>query len=215
MIETVYCDLDGPLLDTQLRQFRCYEEILHTLGFAAMDCNRYWTMKRDRRALHEQLAVTGAEPAGAEFRTRWLERIESPDLLALDSVHAGAAERLESWRRRGIRIVVVSLRQNREGALQQLETLALAPLIDLTLIVPHARGASGKAAAVRESVADFDPRQSLWIGDTEVDVAAARDAGCAMWGVGCGIRTVEYLSAMGADRVSQTLVEVDVDAAFA
>ncbi len=43
------------------------------------------------------------------------------------------------------------------------------------------------------------------VGDTPLDVAAARDAGCATLGVATGRYRVEELAATGADHVVETL----------
>jgi phosphoglycolate phosphatase-like HAD superfamily hydrolase len=63
-------------------------------------------------------------------------------------------------------------------------------------------------AALRRAAARFgpiDPRQALVVGDTPLDVVAARDAGCATLGVATGQYPVEELAASGADHVAEDL----------
>ncbi len=65
-------------------------------------------------------------------------------------------------------------------------------------------------AALRRAAArhgPLEPREVLVVGDTPLDVAAARDAGCATLGVATGRYGVEELAASGADHVVETLQE--------
>jgi phosphoglycolate phosphatase-like HAD superfamily hydrolase len=49
------------------------------------------------------------------------------------------------------------------------------------------------------------PAEVLVVGDTPLDVAAARGAGCAVLGVATGRYRIEELAACGADHVVETL----------
>ncbi len=63
-------------------------------------------------------------------------------------------------------------------------------------------------AALRRAAArhgPIEPPEVLVVGDTPLDVAAARDAGCATLGVATGRYRVEELAASGADHVVETL----------
>ncbi len=65
-------------------------------------------------------------------------------------------------------------------------------------------------AALRRAAArhgPIEPREALVVGDTPLDVAAARDAGCATLGVATGRYRAEELAACGADHVVETLEE--------
>ncbi len=63
-------------------------------------------------------------------------------------------------------------------------------------------------AALQRAAARFGPihpREALVVGDTPLDVAAAREAGCATLGVATGRYGVEELAASGADHVTLDL----------
>jgi phosphoglycolate phosphatase-like HAD superfamily hydrolase len=52
-------------------------------------------------------------------------------------------------------------------------------------------------------------RRAVWIGDTEVDLCAARFLGCPAWMVTCGIRSAEFLQALRPDRLAASLADFD------
>ena len=56
----------------------------------------------------------------------------------------------------------------------------------------------------------LDPGRALWIGDTEVDVAAARALGCPVWLLTCGLRTGPYLASLAPEFLGPDLTQVDL-----
>jgi phosphoglycolate phosphatase-like HAD superfamily hydrolase len=68
------------------------------------------------------------------------------------------------------------------------------PLFDHVVAVRSAESGSGKAEAVRDIIALDDYETALWIGDTEIDIIAARQLGVKVCVVECGLRTAEYLA---------------------
>jgi phosphoglycolate phosphatase len=210
---TIILDLDGPLLDGRYRHHACYRRILTDHGHRVLDLAEYWEMKRQRLDRRAQLAATGAEALYDTFLASWLALIETPELLALDRLHDGVLPKLDDWRRRGFRLLLATQRHNALGLLAQLADLGLWDFFAHVVGCDHAEGGVGKARRVRDRVADDDQR--LWVGDTEVDVDAARTLGCPVWAVSCGIRTEAYLQSLAPDFLSASLNDIDLHGLWA
>src|SRR5262249_1152691 len=119
-VRTVILDLDGPLLDGRDRHYACYRGILEAAGYVPGDADRYWEMKRNRAERRAHLAASGAEAIYEEFQRAWLDRIEAPELLALDRVQPGAPDVLGRWKDRGIQLVLATFRRHPDRLLDQL-----------------------------------------------------------------------------------------------
>jgi phosphoglycolate phosphatase len=209
-VSTVILDLDGPLLDGRDRHHACYRAILEAAGHVPLDADRYWEMKRNRADRLAQLAASGAEALYEPFLRAWLDRIEAPEFLALDRVQPGALDVLSRWKDRGIRLVLATLRCRPDRLRDQLAATGLDRLLDVVVVSRHAEGGAGKARGVREAAPGLNPDRALWIGDTEVDLAAARTLGCPVWLLTCGLRTGPYLATLAPDFLGPDLTHVDL-----
>jgi phosphoglycolate phosphatase-like HAD superfamily hydrolase len=211
MIETIFLDLDGPLLDGRVRHYRCYADILRAHGFSPMPPDTYWEMKRQRRSRAEQLAVSGAEAIYQDFLFEWRSNIETPEYLELDRVQEGALAKLKMWQERGIAIVLVTMRSNRDTLMAQLRATGLLAYLASVVVCQHEDGGAGKADAVASKMFGVSQGSCLWIGDTEADVEGARKLGCPIWLLSCGLRTVDILLALRPDALSASIVDVDLE----
>lgn len=211
MIENIIIDLDGPILDGKLRHYQCYRSILLEQGYTPMPVEQYWEMKRNRLSRRYQLATTDAVAIYDYFLTRWLEQIETPEMLALDKIQPGAIEKLHEWQDMGFHIILATMRQYSERLQNQLNSLKLTRFIKRIVVSDHCQGGEGKALRVKEVVPDFSAKQSLWIGDSEVDIEAARTLGCSIWAVTCGVRNENFLKSLSPDFLSQSLRDIKVE----
>jgi phosphoglycolate phosphatase len=211
-VKRILLDLDGPLLDGKQRHYHCYRTILEIRGFKPIAIEEYWAGKRalvDRRIL---LNMSGAGAIYDDFLAAWLSAIETPALLALDTVQDGAVECLRGWKGRGIELVLVTMRKNRHGLEDQLNLTGLRAHLDSVLVSDHAEGGEGKAQAVREFyLAHPDggyADETLWVGDTEADWGAARSLGCDVVLVANGLRNAAYLQSLKSVRVEPSIASL-------
>ncbi len=211
MIQNIILDLDGTLLESKLRHYTCYQQILHKYGYQPLALDTYWQMKRERIPLIKQLAATQAEACYDKFIQDWLEIIENLDFLSLDYLYAGVIEKLQEWQNKGYQLILVTLRRHPENLLTQLSNMNLKKYLDLIIISQHQKGGVGKAQEVRIKYPDINPSQTIWIGDTEIDVEAARIFGCPIFGVTCGLRTHEYLQSLLPDFLVPSLLNIQLE----
>jgi phosphoglycolate phosphatase-like HAD superfamily hydrolase len=207
---TVILDLDGTILDGRFRHYACYSRILEEYGYAPVGLGSYRRMRRERANRRQQLAASGAEAIYEDFLDAWLERIEHPDLLALDRLQPGATEKLREWRAEGIRLVLATMRRYPGRLDEQLTRLGLSDFFDHVVACEHRLGSSGKAQWVKNTVAGLHPEHCLWVGDTELDIEAARALGCPVWVVTEGERTESHLALLSPDFLSPNLGSIDL-----
>jgi phosphoglycolate phosphatase len=199
MIRNLILDLDGPILDGKLRHYQCYGDILREHGFVPLSVDEYWEMKRHRYDRRRQLSATGAEGIYDAFLTAWLERIEQKEYLALDRLQPQVIEKLGSWKADGLGLHLVTLRNNEANLIWQLDRLNLLPLLDHVASVRSSASGQGKADAVRGIISLEELETALWIGDTEIDIMAARQLGVKVCVVECGLRSGECLATFDPD----------------
>jgi phosphoglycolate phosphatase-like HAD superfamily hydrolase len=207
-IQQVFLDLDGPLLDGKQRHYHCYSNILKKYGFQPIGLDEYWEKKKLLLNRRELLRLSNAEAIYDEYLNDWISIIESKESLLLDKVQEGALECLQTWKRLGVNLVLVTLRKNKEAVEEQLRLQGLAEYLDTVLVCDHVSGGLGKANAVRECQdVEIMPDKSVWIGDTEVDWEAARSLGMDIILVGNGLRSKTLLDQMPESTVVESIQE--------
>lgn len=170
----------------------------------------------DRLIVRQAMALLGhAFTEGGCDRA--LARYEEilPEELALGSVRVlpGVVGALETLRRRGVAFGLCT-GNVREGARLKLRRAELDGYFEWGPEAVGGFAGDGEVrtrlveAALRRAAARFgpmEPREALVVGDTPLDVAAAREAGCSTLGVATGRYGVEELAACGAEHVVETL----------
>jgi phosphoglycolate phosphatase-like HAD superfamily hydrolase len=83
--------------------------------------------------------------------------------------------------------------------LWQLESIGLHAWFDHIIVVDSTDPGFDKASEVHPYLKNRILERTLWIGDTEVDVDAARRLGVKICAVSCGLRTTDYLASLKPD----------------
>jgi phosphoglycolate phosphatase-like HAD superfamily hydrolase len=196
-LKRIYMDLDGPLLDVSRRYYTTHLEVCRFLGIiSALSKADYWEMKRSRTPVRDILSCTDASVETA-YRERWLSMVESDEALRLDEVF-GFVPGVLSELGRTFDLWLVSLRRRKDAGRDQVERLGLARHFGEVLFVgedgvPPAEAKKGAIAAAGHCA------ESLFVGDTEVDVGAARLLGIPSVGVLSGIRNRHALAEFRPD----------------
>ena len=202
----LYLDLDGPLLDVSDRYHRVHCEIVRSLGGEPrLDRIAYWARKRDAQGAAALAAAEGLAEEARRYLERWLDRIETDDALAWDALQPDAPTVLATLAARR-RVALVTLRQNRAGLERELDRFEIRSHLEAVLSASPVgvHGARTKQALISDSGL---PTDGAWlVGDTEIDVRAARLLGIRAAAVTCGIRSEARLRRESPDLIVPDLV---------
>lgn len=221
---TVFCDLDGPIVDVSDRYYTTYKlaleetrEYYETKGvflpIAPLSKAEFWTMKQNRVPDSEIAQRSGLDEGHIEhFRSSVVAIVNQPELLHLDRIQSGVHWALALLHSRGVRLILVTLRPQME-AVQLLQNYGLARLFTCicgTQITDAAyyNYTALKTALLREIVQELGPElQEAWmIGDTEADILAGHAVGIPTIGVTCGIRSHQKLEELQPTRIHSDLI---------
>ena len=187
---TVIFDLDGTLLDTlqDLADSTNYVLALHKMPLRSLDEIRRFVGNGVGQLIH--LAVPAGTPEQekaqclADFRAHYLLNMENrtapyPGILAL----------LDSLNQAGIKLAVVS--NKFDGAVKGLCASYFGDRI---------RVAIGESDTVLRALAELeaDAEGAVYVGDSEVDIETARNAGLPCLSVSWGFRDADFLRSRGA-----------------
>ena len=219
---TVFCDLDGPLIDVSRRYYKTYELAIaqtqahyqaqgQTLPLTPLSPHQFWQLKQERIP-DEDIAFRSGFRYGQidQFLDTVRALVNQPSLLGEDCLQPGVEEALGQLHRLGVRLAVVTLRCQSQ-AVELLQKYNLAHWF--TWIrgtqeqgAAYANYADYKQALLAEVLAQTEPAEQCWmIGDTEADVLAAQAVGIGAIAVTCGIRSRNYLQKLQPTQIYSDL----------
>lgn len=192
---TVYCDVDGTLLDSSARHIRLMQDLLQQDGCLwPTDAPDYLAYKADGHSSRAWLETAGfSAQQAAGLAARWQAQIEAPVYLAMDRPYDDAVPFLQAVRQLPARIVLVSARQNPQALERTLADCSLLPLVDELLVVPPRHAADEKTARLRPRVVPGD----CMVGDTEADWKAAQQLDIPCYLLNRGFRSRRYWAQQG------------------
>lgn len=201
----LYFDLDGTLVDVRKRHYAAYADTMRELGLTPLPEQTYWDARRDGASNADLMGSVDAEYQ-SRFAEKWLERVESPSYVRLDTLIPGARATLAALRE-SYELVLVTMRQDRASLLEQLDELSLRKFFSAVYSRDGSDEPQSKSKLIRlfgNSVRDG----ATVIGDSEADVEAARDLGIESVCVTSGVRSRRYLDGLEPDEVVSTIVQL-------
>lgn len=210
MIKLVVFDLDGTLADTLRDLAEAMNFALRSEGLEGYEVERYRTFVGN--GIDNLVKVTMADsytPEGAlRVKTAFQEyyAVHCEDYTAVYNGVGGLLDRLS---REGILTAVISNKPHRfvPGILQK-----LYPHHEFWYISGQQEGIARKPAPdALERLIDqsgFDKSETLYVGDSDVDVVFAHNAGVKVCGVSWGFRGAQELDQAGADSIVNSTEEL-------
>lgn len=210
----LYLDLDGTLLDVRERHYATYVELLGQTDLRGVPIPKaeYWGLRIKNKPWREILKRSRLFPTRFDaFGERFDERLETPEMLALDVVREGVVTALGKIYTK-TPICLVTQRRDHEELENQLAGLGLDKYFAAVLsgAPPKPRRPDPnlrwkhKADLVRKRYRIL-PTETLYVGDTENDVKAARSLGFEVWLVEGGHREKELQIKADPDRIVSDL----------
>lgn len=210
-LRLVMFDLDGTLVATAGEIQDAVNDTLQQFGLPLVDERQVqdWIGHGTRALLAHAIAFGAGSSAdlvrasdsfetlAAEFARHYARRCGTRSRL-----YPHVREVLGELRRRGVTLAVVT---NKEQAFTQLvlQQHGLAPLLHAVLSGDTAPAKKPDPAGLQACMAAFgaEPRECLLVGDSSIDVAAARAAGVPVWAVTYGYNMGQPIAQAAPDRL--------------
>jgi phosphoglycolate phosphatase len=189
----IFIDLDGTLVDSRRRLYKLFCDLS---GSRKLTFHLYWKYKRVARSNEWLLAqVLGFDaPQIQAFVRGWLERIESPEYLALDAPFGFAQSVLKDLSR-DHSLYVLTARRDEHAARAQIDCAGFTPYLTDMLVTGPWQSKIELLSARRGQAHSED----LVVGDTELDVQAAAAIGAQSVAVLNGFRCRQHLELFKPD----------------
>lgn len=207
--QAVLFDMDGTVLDTLADLTNAVNHIL----------DEYKMPRRTPREVASFLGNGAARllsksvPAGtSDARLAEMLRVYQPwydsHCAILTAPYPGILTLMKSLREAGVKQAVISNKQ--DSAVKRLAAEHFPGLLETAVgesaAVRRKPNPDAVLAALREI--DVAPEDAVYVGDTEVDLQTAQNAGLACAVVGWGFRTEDELRAAGAERIFHSAEEL-------
>jgi len=182
MNRNIFFDLDGTLIDSRLRLYLLFCEI--TLQ-KKLNFDDYWKLKRNKND-HKTILMNCfgySENDCSDFEHKWLSLIEDKKYLYYDKPFFYTKEVLSKLKQRDIELYIVTARQNKKNAVDQILNFNLNPFFEDILVTERRKS---KLDLLKESIS-FS-KEDILIGDTGLDVITAKALGIKSIAVLSGFR---------------------------
>lgn len=205
LAKAVLFDLDGTLLNTLEDLADSVNAALATMGYAPRSLEEVRTFVGNgvrlliRRALPPEADEQAVEQCLARFRDHYSHNMDHKT-----SPYTGIEALLEMLKRRGVRLAVVSNKY--DAAVKQLCLSHFAPWVEAAIGerpgVEKKPAPDGALTALREL--GVSSEGAVYVGDSDVDIATAHNAGLPCISVSWGFRSRQSLVEAGALRIADT-----------
>lgn len=181
-------DLDGTLLDSRKRHEILMQDILQSRGISidASDLIKFKSGGANNIAWLQSKGIPTEEISSVN--QEWIEKIESDNYLNLDKLYPDTIDKLKRLSKNNS-LYLVTARCNEEGVIKQLQDLGIKQYFEDICVVP-----SGKNSSKLKSDYLIDNGIEIFVGDTEVDMEAAKNAGCNFYACYDGFRSKSFWS---------------------
>ncbi|MBR1495962.1 MAG: HAD family phosphatase [Acidaminococcaceae bacterium] len=204
---TVFCDLDGTLIDSSARHAALLRALLSEdfpeVPFTLED---YLAQKAEGLSTRDYLLKKGLDRVEAQrISGGWVQHIEDRAYLESNTIYPDALAFLELQRVAGRRIIFVSARRNGDALMDTLRRLSIISFAERVLIVPPIHAAQGKA----EGILRFARAGDCLVGDTEADMDCAAAVGIRGFALNRGFRSRAYWDRRGLESYPNLMVVRD------
>jgi len=186
----IFFDLDGPILDVSNRYYKVFLDI-------AGDKKRlgkkdFWELKKKKTPWEKIFKKVGFKAKKNCFLKLWILYIESRNNLALDKIHPNVKNKLSLLSKKNS-LYLISLRQSKKNLFWQLKKLGIDKNFKKIIHCPHGSSKpwQEKAKLIKKNLKNKE--KAVIIGDTEIDIRAAKLSRIKSIGITSGIRTKELL----------------------
>lgn len=187
---TIFCDLDGTLIDSSVRHIVLLKDLLSAyFSVVPFSVEDYLDRKTDGINTKTYLFEKGIDRVTAQMiAAAWAEHIEDDNYLETDTLYSDALPFLRAQKSSNRRVVFVSARKNETALQDTLERLQILKFADQLIIVSPSHAAQNKELQIKPIARLGD----CFIGDTEVDIECATAVGLQGFALNRGFRSKAY-----------------------
>lgn len=206
----IFIDFDGTLVDIAPRHYRVYRKCVEKMGGTPLDRKKYWELKRDNISWNELLLISGLEINNKDdYLELFIDRIESLEELYRDELFVDSLSALKKLSSNDNKLYLLSLRRNSDALDKQIEKLGIECFFE-EILSGHSDTKEGtllkKADIIKQTI--DNPEDSIIVGDTEADVAAAQQLNATSIALLSGIRSKKFLKSMEPDYLVDSIGDV-------
>lgn len=204
-IKCIFFDVDGTLTDVRKRYHESFKRSLEREGISYPNLKRLFTLKRKPLSGLEIFKVATKDNITARKCEGYrIKLLQSEELIKFDYLFSGVRKLLHRIKESGIKVVLITYRQNSESLKNQMERLGISKFIS-NYFTREARKKSNpveyKVKIVLKVLKKekLKPQEALMVGDTEVDIKAGKRAGLVTVAVSSGLRKRTFLEKESPD----------------
>jgi len=184
---TIFCDLDGTLIDSTKRHIILLQNLLYRYHIE-LNLDDYFSYKFDGNSTKSFLLKAHLpHPLVGQISAEWQQHIEDEEYLSMDTIYPDVLPFLQSQSVQND-IVYVSARKNQQATMVALESYGLVGFAKKIYIVDPANAAQEKIRAIKSMATMWD----YFVGDTEVDLECAQHLGITGLVLNRGFRSKAY-----------------------
>ena len=192
----IYLDLDGTLINIKNRHYMLYHDMCVKSGGKPLSLEKYWDIRRGRGVWIEILKLSKISQSIEKFALDFSNDIESQKYLKHNELFDYTLPTLKKLTNQN-NLYLVTLRQNKKNLLKELNTFGLTTFFKEIL-------SSGDNKTNLISMTNFT-KNDIVVGDTEIDIFAAKELGLASIAVLSGIRNKEFLQTLSPTLILPTV----------
>ncbi|MEM9922350.1 MAG: HAD family hydrolase [Cyanobacteria bacterium P01_D01_bin.50] len=212
-------DFDGPISDVSERYYQVYLLCLEKnrrqdQQIRILSKEEFWQLKRARTPEKQIGTISGLESTQSEdFAQLRKQIVHTQPYFDYDTLLPGAVEALQKVRQARIDLVVMTMRRVREleYALQKFNLYQFFPenrRYCLSNDYVKTRDIEDKPLLMTRALKELPPAKDTWmVGDTEADIAAAKQHSIKLIAVKSGIRDRAQLEACHPDFIVKNITE--------
>lgn len=200
--ELIVFDMDGTILDTleDLKNSMNYTLKLHNMPERTLDEIRSFVGNGIRKLIERAVPQETSEEKITEIHKNFMAHYEI-HCADFTKPYDGVISLIQELRNRGYKTAVVS--NKADSAVQELCVQYFPNLFDLAIGERSEIAKKPAPDMVHLALAQlgFPKENAVYIGDSDVDVATARNSGLAMIAVDWGFRSRDFLISQGAETI--------------
>lgn len=186
MINVLFIDLDGTILETKERHYKCYRDIIKSNG-KPLNKDIYWQLKRKRVGLDIILKMSKYKYDEKSFLKEWSTKIENINWLKYDRLKPDIGKTLRYFTENDFKVILVTMRQNKANLIEELTRFNIIECFDKIVCCELREGSK------YDMVKNIKYDDAFFIGDTEEDINTAKLLNIKSIAILNGLREKKFL----------------------